>query len=160
MVTGEKKGCEVLACCNSSVWILVETMFRELVKRKVLELASEARQTSLMRPEGLRSMNMQTRGCKNGHYVRRRLERLETAADQKPGDALAQAEFLRELGKTHPSLVVQRVESEQFASNEAVFKEYVKALIATRRLDQTAVYDMMKVITIAEELELPVNLCI
>lgn len=96
----------------------------------------------LIRPER-RLWVTTTRGC--AYAARKRLERLEAEANRRAGDPFAQAVFLQELGKTHPSVVIQRVESEQFASNEAVFKEYVKALMATRRLDSISSYDLLKV---------------
>lgn len=72
--------------------------------------------------------------------------RLEEQANSKSGDSAAQAAFLQELGKSHPEVVIQRVQSQRFAANEQVFKEYIKALTSTKRLDQIALYDLLKVI--------------
>lgn len=76
--------------------------------------------------------------------VRRRLERLESEANQNPGDPIAQHNFLLQVGKTHPEIVVQRVESGRFAGNEGVFKEYVKALVGTNRFDNATAAEILQ----------------
>mmetsp|Transcript_13589 Transcript_13589/g.16470 ORF Transcript_13589/g.16470 Transcript_13589/m.16470 type:complete len:686 (+) Transcript_13589:333-2390(+) len=75
--------------------------------------------------------------------VRRRLERLEMEANQHPGDSVAQSNFLQQIGKTHPEIVIQRVESGRFAGNEGVFKEYVKALVNTHRIESASTSDIL-----------------
>ncbi|GBG33762.1 ATP-dependent zinc metalloprotease FtsH [Hondaea fermentalgiana] len=59
-------------------------------------------------------------------------------------DSVVQEKFLREVGKISPEIVLQRYESGRFASNEGVFKEYLKALVATGRLDRTSMDDIMR----------------
>jgi len=44
--------------------------------------------------------------------------------------------LLQELNKVDPLAVIQRFESEQFASNEACLKEYISALARVERLDK------------------------
>lgn len=46
-----------------------------------------------------------------------------------PEDAYKQLRFLQELNKNYPALVVRRVEENRFATDEAVQKEYIKALV-------------------------------
>eukprot|EP00510_Aplanochytrium_minuta_P009902 CAMPEP_0184075044 /NCGR_PEP_ID=MMETSP0957-20130417/70910_1 /TAXON_ID=627963 /ORGANISM="Aplanochytrium sp, Strain PBS07" /LENGTH=646 /DNA_ID=CAMNT_0026377439 /DNA_START=480 /DNA_END=2420 /DNA_ORIENTATION=- len=75
--------------------------------------------------------------------TRRRLERLEMEANQHPGDSVAQSNFLQQIGKTHPEIVIQRVESGRFAGNEGVFKEYVKALVNTHRIESASTSDIL-----------------
>ena len=60
------------------------------------------------------------------------------------GDAGAQARFLREVGRLSPQIVMQRVESGRFASNETVLKEYIKALVVSGRLDQANLGDVVR----------------
>eukprot|EP00516_Mucochytrium_quahogii_P005451 CAMPEP_0203749946 /NCGR_PEP_ID=MMETSP0098-20131031/4292_1 /ASSEMBLY_ACC=CAM_ASM_000208 /TAXON_ID=96639 /ORGANISM=" , Strain NY0313808BC1" /LENGTH=671 /DNA_ID=CAMNT_0050639069 /DNA_START=207 /DNA_END=2222 /DNA_ORIENTATION=+ len=80
----------------------------------------------------------------NSSSSRATLERLEDEANRRAGDPTTQARFLREAVKVSPEIVAQRVESGRFASNDAVFKEYVKALVATGRLEQTSVNDIIR----------------
>jgi len=65
------------------------------------------------------------------------LRQLETDARESPDDPDRQAAFLRELAKTYPDAVVERYESQKFASNEACTKEYMKALVALGRVDRS-----------------------
>jgi ATP-dependent metalloprotease len=68
----------------------------------------------------------------------RRLRNLEAEANSQPGNHSSQAAYLRELNKaSRPDEVCRRVDSNSFASNDAVMKEYIKALVATGRIDQT-----------------------
>jgi len=59
-------------------------------------------------------------------------------------DGAVQERFLREVGKISPEIVLQRYESGRFAANEGVFKEYLKALVATGRLDRTSMDDLLR----------------
>ncbi|KAL4086288.1 hypothetical protein PRIC1_014415 [Phytophthora ramorum] len=66
----------------------------------------------------------------------KQLKSLEQAANSSPEDAYAQLRFLQELNRSnYPALVVRRVEENRFALDEAVQKEYIKALVKTGRLD-------------------------
>lgn len=66
----------------------------------------------------------------------RLLEKLEAEANARPKDAYSQLRLLAELNKAHPQIVLQRVESGYFANSEGVYKEYLKALVATNKIDQ------------------------
>ena len=66
----------------------------------------------------------------------RRLRNLEAEANKAPASSSSQAAYLRELNKVRPDEVCRRVDSGAFASNDAVVKEYLKALVATGRIDQ------------------------
>lgn len=66
----------------------------------------------------------------------RRLTRLMEEANLRSHDPEIQAAYLRALGKSRPDEVVRRVELEKYATGEAVAKEYVKALVATGKLDR------------------------
>lgn len=59
----------------------------------------------------------------------RQLKSLEQDANQSPDDAYKQLRFLQELNKKYPALVLRRVEENRFAVDEAVQKEYIKALV-------------------------------
>ena len=72
----------------------------------------------------------------------RRIRNLEQEANGNAADPEAQAAYLRELNKVRPAEVCRRVDSGAFASNEAVMKEYVKALVATGRLDHVRLADI------------------
>ncbi|CAK9099378.1 ATP-dependent zinc metalloprotease FTSH 5, partial [Durusdinium trenchii] len=72
------------------------------------------------------------------------LERLEDDANMRAGDAVAQEKFLREVVKVAPQIAVQRVESGRFASSEGVFKEYLKALVATGKLEHTSMNQLLQ----------------
>ncbi|KAF1774696.1 P-loop containing nucleoside triphosphate hydrolase [Phytophthora cactorum] len=66
----------------------------------------------------------------------RQLKSLEQTANANPEDPYAQLRFLQELNRNnYPALVVRRVEENRFALDEAVQKEYIKALVKTGRLD-------------------------
>ncbi|KAG6622532.1 cell division protease ftsH [Phytophthora cinnamomi] len=66
----------------------------------------------------------------------KQLKSLEQAANASPEDPYAQLRFLQELNRNnYPALVVRRVEENRFALDDAVQKEYVKALVKTGRLD-------------------------
>jgi hypothetical protein len=67
-----------------------------------------------------------------------KLQRLREAADESPQDAAKQAAYLAALNQTHPRDVLSRVESKAFASSPAVVVEYLKALVATERLNEFA----------------------
>ncbi|CAH0473736.1 unnamed protein product [Peronospora belbahrii] len=67
---------------------------------------------------------------------RKQLKSLEQTANANPEDPYTQLRFLQELNRNnYPALVVRRVEENRFAVDEAVQKEYVKALVKTGRLD-------------------------
>lgn len=75
----------------------------------------------------------------------RYLEKLEERANQNPNDPNLQVKFLSELNRNNPSLVIQREESGYFASNEKTKKEYLKALVATNKIDSyslNSIFDM------------------
>ena len=67
----------------------------------------------------------------------RRLRNLEAEANKSPNNPSSQTAYLRELNKIKPDEVCRRVDSGAFASDELVVKEYLKALVATGRIDQT-----------------------
>ena len=75
----------------------------------------------------------------------RRLKALERAADANPADGAAQMAFVRELGKTHPEAALRRIEAldpaRQAALLEPLTREYLKALVATGRVDTMALAD-------------------
>lgn len=54
--------------------------------------------------------------------------RLAEEANRRPDDAIIQAAFLKELNAVDPTAVIKRVESRVYATNEAVTKEYIRAL--------------------------------
>ena len=78
----------------------------------------------------------------------RRLKALERAADAAPADGAAQMAFVRELGKTHPEAALRRIEAldpaRQAALLEPLTREYLKALVATGRVDTMALADVRK----------------
>ena len=78
----------------------------------------------------------------------RRLKALERAADANPADGAAQMAFVRELGKTHPEAALRRIEAldpaRQAALLEPLTREYLKALVATGRVDTMALADVRK----------------
>ncbi|RMX69393.1 hypothetical protein DD238_002442 [Peronospora effusa] len=66
----------------------------------------------------------------------KQLKSLEQTANANPEDPYTQLRFLQELNRNnYPALVVRRIEENRFAVDEAVQKEYVKALVKTGRLD-------------------------
>lgn len=67
-----------------------------------------------------------------------KLQKLREAADEAPKDALKQAAYLAALNQSHPKDVLARVESKAYASSPAVVVEYLKALVATERLNEYA----------------------
>jgi len=69
---------------------------------------------------------------------------MEDEANMRVADGTVQARFLKELNKIAPAIVIQRVESQRFASNDAVFREYVKALVTTKRIDHASVPQMLR----------------
>ena len=78
----------------------------------------------------------------------RRLKALERAADANPADGAAQMAFVRELGKPHPEAALRRIEAldpaRQAALLEPLTREYLKALVATGRVDTMALADVRK----------------
>lgn len=67
-----------------------------------------------------------------------KLQKLQEAADDHPQDAAKQAAYLAALNQSHPRDVLARVESKKFASNPAVVVEYLRALVASERLNEYA----------------------
>lgn len=65
----------------------------------------------------------------------RHLKTLEQDANMQPDDAFRQLRFLQELNKQYPALVIRRVEEGRFAVDEAIQKEYIKALVKTGGID-------------------------
>lgn len=59
----------------------------------------------------------------------KQLKALEHDANLHPEDAFRQTRFLQELNRSYPALVIRRVEENRFALDEAVQKEYIKALV-------------------------------
>jgi ATP-dependent metalloprotease len=59
-----------------------------------------------------------------------KLRKLEQAANSAPQDARRQLTFYRELNRSHPQLVAQRISGGRFASNDGVMTELVKAQAA------------------------------
>jgi ATP-dependent metalloprotease len=74
----------------------------------------------------------------------RRLRALEQVANANAASAAPQAAYLRELNAAnHPEHVLQRVESGAFATGgDGAMKEYIKALVATGRLDQANLHGL------------------
>jgi hypothetical protein len=54
----------------------------------------------------------------------------------------------QELAKEDPVEVVRRYESGHFASNDACFKEYMKALVSTNKIEKT---DLNRVFQVTAE---------
>eukprot|EP00878_Enallax_costatus_P001632 GHUV01001784.1.p1 GENE.GHUV01001784.1~~GHUV01001784.1.p1 ORF type:complete len:896 (+),score=273.74 GHUV01001784.1:260-2947(+) len=67
-----------------------------------------------------------------------KLQKLREAADEHPQDAVKQAAYLAALNQSHPRDVLARVEAKKYASSPAVVVEYLKALVATERLNEYA----------------------
>lgn len=65
-------------------------------------------------------------------------------ANLRSHDPEIQAAYLRALGKSRPDEVVRRVELEKYATGEAVAKEYVKALVATGKLDRVKLASVLE----------------
>lgn len=76
--------------------------------------------------------------------TRARLQQLETMANMRVSDPNVQFRFLREVARFSPQVVIERVECGRFASNDVVFKEYLKALVTTSKIDQASMSDVMK----------------
>ncbi|KAJ1483797.1 peptidase family M41-domain-containing protein [Baffinella frigidus] len=75
----------------------------------------------------------------------KQLQALEREADAHPRDGDKQAELLRVLNTLDPDAVIRRCDSRQFASNDNVAKEYIKALVHLGRLDRTRLSDLTRV---------------
>ncbi|DBA03741.1 TPA: hypothetical protein N0F65_004158 [Lagenidium giganteum] len=73
----------------------------------------------------------------------RHLKSLEHDANLNPDDAYRQLRFLQELNKNYPALVIRRVEENRFAIDEAIQKEYIKALVKTGRIDSLDIPQIM-----------------
>jgi ATP-dependent metalloprotease len=66
---------------------------------------------------------------------RRRLRRLKKSAEAHPADEEKQAMYLRALFKVSPKAVLNRVDRKKFATGPQVVAVYIKALIASEKLD-------------------------
>lgn len=69
-----------------------------------------------------------------------KLKQLEMAANQAPQDPMKQYRFMQELGRNYPEAVIQRYESNQFALNEGVTKEYLKVGCSTPFPSQSCLF--------------------
>jgi len=98
-------------------------------------------------PEMDAGLRMLTRAGPRRHFTRyfidRRLKRLESAANEVPGDAAMQHKFMRELNQYYPEAVIRRFEMGRFASSEEVVKEYLKAIARTGRLDHVSLRETL-----------------
>jgi len=75
----------------------------------------------------------------------RGLKRLERAADSRPTDTAAQLAFVRALGREHPEAALRRIESLRGRASdgeEALSREYLRALVATGRVETAALRDV------------------
>lgn len=79
----------------------------------------------------------------------RRLTRLAEEANNRSHDPEIQAAYLRALGKVRPAEVVRRVELGTYATGENVAKEYVRALVATGKLDSVKLPELLRIMTTA-----------
>lgn len=79
----------------------------------------------------------------------RRLTRLAEEANNRSHDPEIQAAYLRALGKVRPAEVVRRVELGTYAAGENVAKEYVRALVATGKLDSVKLPELLRIMTAA-----------
>lgn len=62
---------------------------------------------------------------------RRRLERLEAAADEDPRNPEKEAAYLLALNRTSPAAVIERFEKREHAADSGAVVEYLRALIST-----------------------------
>ncbi|CAK4077718.1 unnamed protein product [Aphanomyces euteiches] len=72
-----------------------------------------------------------------GRNNKKQLKRLEQEANMNPEDANRQVKFLQALNKDYPALVIRRVEEGRFALSQEAYREYIKALVRTNRMDAT-----------------------
>lgn len=72
---------------------------------------------------------------------------LEEAANEAKHDVGRQYEFLRELNKEAPEVVVQRVESGHYAVDALVHKEYVKGLVMSGKFEQRSAKQIEEVMS-------------
>lgn len=89
--------------------------------------------TTAMAPRGpTRALGLESRRSLFNMTQRgkmKQLKALEHDANLHPEDAFRQTRFLQELNRNYPALVIRRVEENRFALDEAVQKEYIKALV-------------------------------
>ncbi|RHY33692.1 hypothetical protein DYB32_003531 [Aphanomyces invadans] len=72
-----------------------------------------------------------------GRNNKKQLKKMEQEANANPEDASRQVKFLQALNKDYPALVVRRVEEGRFALSQEAYREYIKALVRTNRMDAT-----------------------
>ncbi|RHY75740.1 hypothetical protein DYB34_000959, partial [Aphanomyces astaci] len=72
-----------------------------------------------------------------GRNNKKQLKKMEQDANANPEDAGRQVKFLQALNKDYPALVVRRVEEGRFALSQEAYREYIKALVRTNRMDAT-----------------------
>jgi ATP-dependent metalloprotease len=101
-------------------------------------LPPEARALFKQRP----AHTLQRRFITDRLFPKRKLRRLEEEANQESGDVRKQLAFMKELNKHYPEFVVKRYDRGGFATDEAVLKEYIKALVACKQIDRTALRDL------------------
>jgi len=87
-----------------------------------------------------------------GWFRNRALKRLERLADANPSDTAAQHAFLQALGREHPEAALRRIDamrterdgmgSRHGAISEAMFREYVRALVSTGRIETASLGDV------------------
>jgi ATP-dependent metalloprotease len=75
-------------------------------------------------------------------FPKRQLRRLEEEANQESGDVRKQLAFMKELNKHYPEFVIKRYDRGGFATDEAVLKEYIKALVACKQMDRASLAEL------------------
>eukprot|EP00127_Corallochytrium_limacisporum_P006443 Clim_evm33s227 gene=Clim_evmTU33s227 len=76
---------------------------------------------------------------------RSRLERLEAETRSQPTNPVKEAELMAELNREGaPGTAVKRFESGRFPVNDAVLKEYVKALVSTGRIEKANMSKLLR----------------
>lgn len=103
---------------------------------------STAIANSMRAGESRRSIFNMTQRSKMKH-----LKSLEHDANLHPEDAFRQLRFLQELNKNYPALVIRRIEENRFAVDEAVQKEYIKALVKYGSLLHCRIALLLPVVT-------------
>lgn len=80
----------------------------------------------------------------SGSSAVQHLKALEQKANSNPMKAKAQLQFLQELNKNYPALVLRRFEETEFIKSEAINKEYMKALVNTQQLDAVPIKNLVQ----------------
>uniref|UniRef100_A0A0G4GU81 AAA+ ATPase domain-containing protein n=1 Tax=Chromera velia CCMP2878 TaxID=1169474 RepID=A0A0G4GU81_9ALVE len=73
--------------------------------------------------------------AQTNHELQRRIWRLESEANDAPDVAYKQKALLALMNRVDPRRVITRYESGDFAVDEGVTKEYIKALVLTGKMD-------------------------